>query len=273
MFKRNQNEPAHVVARLVNREDAENAIRGRYKLRSFPHLKKIFIIDNLCPRYREIFDDLEELKRSGVVKQLWSYNGKIHYKTNHSRRGKGIRVFHADDIKPLKTAARLLSMERKCRDEIERPPPSVKPSAPSFVKPSPPQNNTHAFASLHNDMRTESDEDENGLNSMSDIPELETSIEVDARIDNLPISSPTLQENTNHLVSSVTNNDLSSPVDIPVDTISCEVTESSVCRSSAPVVPTAGNSKSLDLPVAVATDASSSDGHINQCEVNESSMC
>ena len=83
LFKRNQNEPAHVVARLVNREDAENAIRGRYKLRSFPHLKKIFIIDNLCPRYREIFDDLEELKRSGVVKQLWSYNGKIHYKTNH----------------------------------------------------------------------------------------------------------------------------------------------------------------------------------------------
>ena len=72
--KRNSkfNEPLRVVARLVNREDAENAIRGRHKLRSFPHLRNIYVIDNLCPRYREIFDDLSDLKSSGIINQVWS---------------------------------------------------------------------------------------------------------------------------------------------------------------------------------------------------------
>ena len=89
--KVNTREPAHVVARLVNREDAENAIRGRHKLKSFAHLRKITIIDNLCPRYKEIYDELTELKLSGVIKQSWSYNGKVFYKSTGNRRGPGKR--------------------------------------------------------------------------------------------------------------------------------------------------------------------------------------
>ena len=119
--KRNSksNEPLRVVARLVNREDAENAIRGRHKLRSFPHLRRIFIIDNLCPRYREIFDDLSDLKSSGIINQVWTYNGKVHYKTTNKRRGQGKRVSHMDDIEHLKDSARLLEMERQAQRDLE----------------------------------------------------------------------------------------------------------------------------------------------------------
>ena len=119
LWNRNPREPARVVARFVNREDAENAIRGRYKLQSYGHLKKIFIIDNLCPRYREIFDDLSELKQAGIINQVWSYNGKIHFKSTNNRRAKGKRVFHMDDIEPLKASARLFELEREARDEYE----------------------------------------------------------------------------------------------------------------------------------------------------------
>ena len=117
--KRNKNEPAHVVVRLNNRRDAENTIRGRWKLRSYGHLRNIFVMDNLCPRYRDIFDDLTDLKESGLVKQVWSYNGKVHYKTTHNRRAKGKRVWHIDDLKPLKESAFTLNFKRQARNEYD----------------------------------------------------------------------------------------------------------------------------------------------------------
>lgn len=133
--KVNANEPAHVVARLVNREDAENAIRGRHKLKSFPHLRRITITDNLCPRYKEIYDELTELKLSGVIKQSWSYNGKVFYKSTGNRRGPGKRVHHLDDLKHLKEIANLMELERQACQEIENyPSGSSSKSAVSMEK-------------------------------------------------------------------------------------------------------------------------------------------
>ena len=154
LWNRNPREPARVVARLVNREDAENAIRGRYKLHNYAHLKRIFIVDNLCPRYREIFDELTELKQSGIINQVWSYNGKIHFKSTNNRRAKGKRVFHMDDLEPLKASARLFELERNARNEYEEMTSNIPLHMPSnnyqaTVTPSPEAQHLHTSSTHH----------------------------------------------------------------------------------------------------------------------------
>ena len=61
--KRDSRQPAHVIVLFVNRKDAINAVSGRYKLKSYAHLKNIWITDNLCPQYQEIFDELKSLQK------------------------------------------------------------------------------------------------------------------------------------------------------------------------------------------------------------------
>ncbi len=118
LAKKNPRKPAPVVVRFVNRKHAVAAIQGRYQLKSFPHLRRIFIHDNLCPRYREIFNDLSDLKREGHVQQVWSYNGKVHYKQYDTRYGRGKRVYHLNDLEPLKEHIRLETLERFAEAEM-----------------------------------------------------------------------------------------------------------------------------------------------------------
>ena len=184
--KRNKNEPAHVVVRLVNRRDAENTIRGRWKLRSYGHLRNIFVMDNLCPRYRDIFEDLTDLKESGLVKQVWSYNGKVHYKTTHNRRAKGKRVWHMDDLKPLKESVLTLNFEREARKEYDRHQlpsknsnavnPSTRPRPPSPPSPRTPsplvKTAKPVVAAIVTDFNIT---DVSDLSVVDDIPDLESS--------------------------------------------------------------------------------------------------
>ena len=98
--KRDPNLPAPVVVRFVNRKHAVTAVKNRHKLKFHSHLKGIFITDNLCPYYRSIFDELSNLKQQGVVNQVWSYNGKVSFKSTPNRRARGTRVGHMDELNP-----------------------------------------------------------------------------------------------------------------------------------------------------------------------------
>ncbi len=117
--KRNPRKPANVVCRFVNRKLAIDAISGRNKLKTFPHLRRIYIHDNLCPRYKEIFDKLSELKRERVVNHVWSFNGKVHYKQSDNRWVRGTRVFHMNDLEPLIRAADMQKIEREALEVLE----------------------------------------------------------------------------------------------------------------------------------------------------------
>ena len=100
LAKKNQSQPSPVVVRFVNRKHAVAAIKNRFLLKYLP-IKDIFITDNLCPENQAIFDELCRLKNNGVVSQVWSYNGKPTFKASSSRRVRGTRVDHLEDLKPL----------------------------------------------------------------------------------------------------------------------------------------------------------------------------
>ncbi len=144
---RNPEKPAPVVVRFVNRKIAEYSIRNRYKLKNFNHLRGVFITDNLCPNYRNIFDKLSQLKEEGVVKQVWSYNGKVTYKNTNNRWGRGTRVSHLDELKPLLIYAEELKVLRESIRETanrsfiaDNPPetPSIEVTAPEIAAPNAP---------------------------------------------------------------------------------------------------------------------------------------
>ena len=98
--KRDPNMPATVVIRFVNQKHAVAAVKNRHKLKFLSHLKGIFITDNLCLYYRSIFDDLFNLKQQGVVNQVWSYSGKVSFKSTPNHRARGTRVGHIDELTP-----------------------------------------------------------------------------------------------------------------------------------------------------------------------------
>ncbi len=115
--KRNPNKPAPVVVRFVNRKHAVMAIKNRAHLKHNRNLRGLFIFDNLCPRYREIFDRLSQLRSEGNVQQVWSYNGKVFYKLNNYRNSRGKRIGHMNDMIPLLRDIELRRLELVAENE------------------------------------------------------------------------------------------------------------------------------------------------------------
>ena len=51
-------------------------------------------MENLCPAYKSIFDDLTELKNEGLVKKVWSFNGTVNYKLTDDTTEKPVKILH-----------------------------------------------------------------------------------------------------------------------------------------------------------------------------------
>ena len=96
--KSTQTRPANVIVRFMNRKRAHEAIQNRFNLKDFPELKNMFIVENLCPKYKSIFERCKELKTEGKIKAVWSYNGTVHYETELNRNVRGTKVFHLDAL-------------------------------------------------------------------------------------------------------------------------------------------------------------------------------
>ena len=104
LAKRDPRKPANVVVRFVNRKNAVDAIKNRYLLKQH---KCLFIHYNLCPSYRAILDSLSNLRKEGIVNQVWTYNGKVTYKKSSNRWGRGTRIWHIDELESLQVESQL----------------------------------------------------------------------------------------------------------------------------------------------------------------------
>ena len=60
--------------------------------------KNIFIVENLCPTYLNIFNECKKLKTAGKIARLWTWNGVVHYKLTENRNERGTKNFHMDDL-------------------------------------------------------------------------------------------------------------------------------------------------------------------------------
>ena len=96
--RKSRNKPANVIVRFVNRQDAYDALERRKLLKGIPGHQNIYIIENLCPKYQEIYDKCNELKRDHSINRAWTYNGIVHYKTSNQRNSRGKKVFHMDEL-------------------------------------------------------------------------------------------------------------------------------------------------------------------------------
>ncbi len=68
-----------VIIRFVNRKDAYYALDNQHRLKFTP-FKRLFITENLCPTYKQIFNILYKAKKNRIIADVWSYNGIVHPK-------------------------------------------------------------------------------------------------------------------------------------------------------------------------------------------------
>ena len=72
----------NVIVRFVNRKNAFTCLRNLKKLNSSntPEYRKLYIVENLCPSYRKIFNYLYKMKKEQKNNNVWSYNGNVFFK-------------------------------------------------------------------------------------------------------------------------------------------------------------------------------------------------
>ena len=97
--KMKRNQPANVIVRFMHRTTAYQCLENRRNLKNnVKEYRNIFIIENLCPKYKEIYEACLELKEKGIISRVWSYNGTVFYKTTNNNNERGKRLFHIDDL-------------------------------------------------------------------------------------------------------------------------------------------------------------------------------
>ena len=90
----------NVIVRFVNRKNAFSCLRNAKKLAiSNTHeYKKLYIIENLCPTYKKIFNYLYKLKKDNKIGNVWTFNGSVFFKKLNSGEDYCQKVDHIDDI-------------------------------------------------------------------------------------------------------------------------------------------------------------------------------
>ena len=90
----------NTIVRFINRKDSISCLKNRKNIHScrdlgFHHL---YIVENLCPSNKSIFDNLSSLKRNGEIKSLWSYNGTVQFKFTDDPNEKSKKILHECDL-------------------------------------------------------------------------------------------------------------------------------------------------------------------------------
>ena len=77
--KPSKNRPRNVVCRFLNRKHAFATLKNKRKLKnSKGNYRNIYIIENLCPFNKRIFNALYKKKKEGLIDSVWTYNGLVY---------------------------------------------------------------------------------------------------------------------------------------------------------------------------------------------------
>ena len=90
----------NVIVRFVNRKKAYACRENSKQLNSSSNIlyKKIYITENLCPTYRNIFNRLYKLKKENIIRNVWCKDGHIFCKLSDEREDHPLLIKHLDDI-------------------------------------------------------------------------------------------------------------------------------------------------------------------------------
>ena len=89
-----------VIVRFINRKAAYIALENQHMLRKNPQYNKMFITENLCPIYKNVFNKLYKAKKEKKIANVWTRNGLVHVKTDIKERNSTIirSIEEADNI-------------------------------------------------------------------------------------------------------------------------------------------------------------------------------
>ena len=95
-----QRKNRNVIVRFINRKNPFACLRNSKKLAvsNLPEYKKLFIIENLCPANKKVFNYLYCLKKENKINSVWTFDGIVFFKKSESSDDYGQKVLHFDDI-------------------------------------------------------------------------------------------------------------------------------------------------------------------------------
>ena len=93
--KRSRVKPRNVIVRFVNRKNAFTLLKRKKQLKSGIY-KNYFIIENLCPTNKQLFNALYKRKKNKELHSLWTFNGQVFLKLEEDSDRQQVK--HFDDI-------------------------------------------------------------------------------------------------------------------------------------------------------------------------------
>ena len=97
--KRKEEKYASVIVRFINRKRAIQCFKNRkYIKETITEFPGLYIFENLCPRYRSIFEACTDLKNNGEINKIWTFNGCINIKTSNNTYERPKKLFHINDL-------------------------------------------------------------------------------------------------------------------------------------------------------------------------------
>ena len=79
------NRPRNVIVRFISRKNSIRVMRNKGKLKSAGkkfNINNLFVTENLCFENKNIFNKCCKLKKSGVINNVWSFNGVVCIQIN-----------------------------------------------------------------------------------------------------------------------------------------------------------------------------------------------
>ncbi len=96
--KKFNSKPRNVIVRFLNKKSAFSFLKKKKNLKS-SKFKNYYVIENLCPFNKKIFNRLYKLKKENELHSVWSYNGQVFVQLEEN--GERIQVQHLDEIRDL----------------------------------------------------------------------------------------------------------------------------------------------------------------------------
>ena len=88
------------IIRFVNRKHAFLSLKNKKKLincEEIMGLRHLFMVENLCPTYKHLFEKCKKLKQNNIIKFLWTKNGIIQIRYTDNKNETPIKILHEDD--------------------------------------------------------------------------------------------------------------------------------------------------------------------------------
>ena len=95
-----KSQPGNVIVRFISRKIAVDSLRRRKKLIGTGLLlgfkKDPFIVENLCPAFKAVYEEAVLLRNHREIFQVWSFSGIVHIRLTENSNPR--KVFRIDDL-------------------------------------------------------------------------------------------------------------------------------------------------------------------------------